>query len=328
MAFTRSSAPLTGFDDPSDGRRRAIVITALVIVVAAVIILLPPQFAMGVVISGFVAAGAWVGWTRIANQRAIRTPAETTKRVGLPALGVVQRLSAHTLREVSPDQRTPHGYVLEKPESQFAGVFRHALTFAGKSASGNKRAIIAVTSPFREEGATTVSLCLARTMAAQGKSVVLVDCDLRKRTLTRSLGLSPRQGVWEAIGAPDTQKYFQLDPDSHVKVLPAGNEGGVFRDLFSKRGFFELIRALRRTHDCVILDCPAALTSVDTRMIVGGADSVVLVVQHGKTPTSAIRTTQRQLNIGGHARPAGIIINKAPKSRDLTEIGVATRGEW
>jgi Mrp family chromosome partitioning ATPase len=328
MAFTRSSAPLTGFDDPFVGRRRAIVITALVILAAAIIILLPPHFSMAVVISAFTGVGGWVLWSKVANQRAIRTPAETTKRIGLPALGVVQRLSAHTLREVSPDQRTPQGYVLEKPESQFAAVFRHALSFAGKSASGNKRAIIAVTSPFREEGATTVAICLARTMAAQGKSVVLVDCDLRKRTLTRQLGLSPRHGVWEAIGAPDVQRYFQLDPDSHVKVLPAGNEGGVFRDLFSKRGFFELIRSLRRTHDCVILDCPAALTSVDARMIVGGADSVVLVVQHGKTPMSAIKNAQRQLNIGGHARPAGIIINKAPKSRDLTEIGVATRGEW
>lgn len=328
MAFTRSSAPLSGFDDPFVGRRRAMVITVGVLAAAALIILLPPHFAIGVVIAAFLAAGAWVVWNKIAAQQAIRNPAETAKRIGLPALGVAQRLSAHTLREVSPDQRTPHGYVLEKPESPFAGVFRHALSFAGKSASGNKRAIIAVTSPYREEGATTVALCLARTMASQGKAVVLVDCDLRKRTLTRSLGLSPRHGVWEAIGAPDVQKLFQLDPDSHVKVLPAGNEGGVFRDLFSKRGFFELIRALKRTHDCVILDCPAALTSVDARMIVGGADSVVLVVQHGKTPTSAIRNAQRQLNIGGHARPAGIIINKAPKSRDLTEIGIQTRGEW
>ncbi|HWA21114.1 MAG TPA: CpsD/CapB family tyrosine-protein kinase [Caulobacterales bacterium] len=327
MAFMRSSAPLSGFDDPSAGRRRAMAITVGVMAMAGLIILLPPHFAIGVVIAGFLAVGGWLGWNKIANQRAIRTPAETTRRVGLPALGVVQRLSPHMLREVSPDQRTPHGYVLERPESQFAAVFRHALNFAGKTANG-KRAIIAVTSPFRDEGATTVSLCLARTMAAQGKSVVLVDCDLRKRTLTRSLGLSPRHGVWEAIGAPDVQKLFQLDPDSHVKVLPAGNEGGVFRDLFSKRGFFELIRSLRRVHDCVILDCPAALTSVDARMIVGGADSVVLVVQHGKTPTSAIKSAQRQLNIGGHARPAGIIINKAPKSRDLTEIGVSTRGEW
>lgn len=328
MAFTRSSAPLSGFDDPDTGRRRAMIVTIAVMVVAGTIILLPPYFAMGAVITGFVAAGGWIGWNRLAAQRAIRTPADTARRIGLPALGVVQRLSAHTLREVSPDQRTPHGYVLEKPESPFAAVFRHALAFAGRSASGNKRAIIAVTSPFREEGATTVALCLARTMAAQGKSVVLVDCDLRKRTLTRALGLSPRHGVWEAIGAPDVQRLFQLDPDSHVKVLPAGNEGGVFRDLFSKRGFFELIRGLKRAHDCVILDCPAALTSVDARMIVGGADSVVLVVQHGKTPAAAIRSVQRQLNIGGHARPAGIIINKAPTSRDLTEIGIQTRGEW
>ena len=49
---------------------------------------------------------------------------------------------------------------------------------------------------------------MARTLASEGKSVVLVDCDLRKRTLTHALGLSPRQGVWEAIGAPEAQKLF------------------------------------------------------------------------------------------------------------------------
>ncbi len=327
MAYTRSNAPLTGFDDPFTGRRRALILSAGAAALAALIILSPPLFAIGAVITAFAGAGVWFAWTKLSAQRAVRTPADIHRRVGLPAFGVVQRLSAQTLREVSPDQRTPHGYVLEKPESPFAAVFRHAIGIAGKTASG-KKAIIAVTSPYREEGATTVSLCLARTMASMGKSVVLVDCDLRKRTLTRSLGLSPRHGVWEAIGALDVQKLFQLDPDSHVKVLPAGNEGGVFRDLFSKRGFFELIRALKRTHDCVILDCPAALSSVDARMIVGGADSVVLVVQHGKTPTAAIRSAQRQLNIGNNARPAGIIINKAPRSRDLTEIGYDTRGEW
>ena len=324
-------APTTFDDYAYGGRKRSMIIALAVIATAGLVVLLPPAYAIGVVITGFVCVGAWLAWGAYNAQRGIYTPTETAKRVGLPALGVAQQLTQHTLREVSPDQRTPFGYVLEKPESQFAGVFRHALDLSHKAGAG-RRMTVAVTSPFREEGATTVALCLARTMAMLGRSVLLIDCDLRKRSLTRALRISTRQGVWEAIGAPDFTKMVQMDPDSHVKILPAGNESGPFRDLFSKRGFFDLVRAAKRQYDCVILDCPAALTSVDARMIVSGADSVVLVVQHAKTPASAVRNAQRQLNIGGHSRPAGIIINKAPKSRDLIQIGAMatsnSKADW
>jgi polysaccharide biosynthesis transport protein len=329
MALTRSSAPYTNFDGLVEtGRRRTMIIAAAIAAMATLVVLAPAAYAIAIVTAGFSGIGAWLAWGAYTAHRGLRHPAEAAKRIGLPALGVTQKLSNATLLEVSPDQRTPFGYVLEKPESSFAGVFRHALNFPGRPPAG-KRTTIAVTSPYREEGATTIALCLARTLAASGKSVVLVDCDLRKRTLTKSLGLSPRHGVWEAIGAPDFTKLIQLDPDSHVKIMPAGAESGPFRDLFSKRGFFDLVRGLRKQYECVILDCPAALSSVDARMIVGGADSVVLVVAHGKTPASAIKSAQRQLNIGSHSRPAGIIINKAPKSRDLISIGAAeARDSW
>lgn len=328
MPPARYNTQVTKFDDPFDiGRRQTMVIAVAVAVTALLVLIAPASWAIAIIAIGVLSVGGWLAWGSYVAHRGLHSAAEAAKRVGLPALGVVQRLSSHALREVSPDQRTPYGYVLEKPESSFAGVFRQALDFPGRPST--RRGAIAVTSPYRYEGASTVSLCLARSEAASGKSVVVVDCDLRKRTLTRSLGLSPRQGVWEAIGAPDFSKMIQLDPDSHVKILPAGNESGPFRDLFSKRGFFDLVRALRKHYDVVILDCPAALTSVDARMIVGGADSVVLVVQHAKTPASAIKSAQRQLNLGGNSRPAGIIINKAPRSRDLVSIGASeVRGGW
>jgi Mrp family chromosome partitioning ATPase len=112
-----------------------------------------------------------------------------------------------------------------------------------------------------------------------------------------------------------------MDTETHLKVLPAVRPSGPFQDLFSKRGFFDLLRTLRRQYDCVILDCPAALMSVDTRVIVGGVEAVLLVVRHGQTSTAAIRSARRQLNIGGDARPVGILINKAPRSFDLKQIG-------
>ncbi|MGE3303951.1 MAG: CpsD/CapB family tyrosine-protein kinase [Hyphomonadaceae bacterium] len=315
----RASAPLSGFDEPANpARTRTMVAACVVLATAALVIVLPENYAIFTVAAAMAGLSAWLLGGLIARHRGLRSPAEAARRVGLPALGMVQQLTPRVMREISPDQRTPYGYVLEKPESAFASVFRHLLAFSPKAK--NRRETVAITSPYSQEGASTVSLCLARTMAALGRSVVIVDCDMRRRTLTRSLGIDAKEGIWEAIGAENPGKFLRGDTDSHVKVLPAGSAAGPFRDLFSKRGFFDLVRQLKRRYECVILDCPAALASIDARMIVGGADSVVLVVQHGRTPASAVKNAQRQLNIGGHARPAGILINKAPKSRDFMQI--------
>ncbi len=101
---------------------------------------------------------------------------------------------------------------------------------------GQKRTI-AVTSPYHSEGATTVSLCLARTMANLGKSVLIIDCDVRKRSLTKALGLEPKTGVWEAIGHAEPQKFVTMDSETHLKVLPAARRPGRSRICFPSAAF-------------------------------------------------------------------------------------------
>ena len=54
------------------------------------------------------------------------------------------------------------------------------------SSAGNCKTIL-ITSSVPEEGKTNVAVNLAMTIAASGKRVVLVDCDLRKATISRYL---------------------------------------------------------------------------------------------------------------------------------------------
>ena len=95
-------------------------------------------------------------------------------------------------------------------------------------------------------------------------------------------------------------------------MLPA-TRGGVFRELFAGRQFFDLIEKLKQDYDCVILDCPPVLTSVDTRMIARAADGVLLVVYWGRTSAAAVVSAGAIIGKLGLPLPMGIILNRVPR---------------
>ncbi|MES1203081.1 MAG: AAA family ATPase [Pseudomonadota bacterium] len=87
----------------------------------------------------------------------------------------------------------------------------------------------------------------------------------------------------------------------------------MFRELFAGRQFFDLIEKLKRDYDCVILDCPPVLSSVDTRMIARAADSVLLVVHWGRTSAAAVVSAGAIIGKLGLPLPTGIILNRVPR---------------
>ena len=74
--------------------------------------------------------------------------------------------------------------------------FRNALDtlFANVRFAGVDRPVcsLAVCGTLPGEGKTTASVGLARRMAASGKRTLLVECDLRHRSLARALGVTQR----------------------------------------------------------------------------------------------------------------------------------------
>ena len=59
--------------------------------------------------------------------------------------------------------------------------------------------VVAVTSALPGEGKTTTSVCLAISAAQAGSRVVVVDCDIRRRNVSRLLGVSADKGLLDVL---------------------------------------------------------------------------------------------------------------------------------
>ena len=92
-------------------------------------------------------------------------------------------------------RRTPTDYVAANPFSVFAEGFRNLKVLDPSSQGRVGPAVVAVTSPLTAEGKTTTSVCLGETSALQGARTIVVDCDLRRRTLQRFLEETPKAGL-------------------------------------------------------------------------------------------------------------------------------------
>ena len=111
-------------------------------------------------------------------------------------LGAAPELTERAVRQLPPDKRTPLGCLAFQPASPFATAFRDLQNAI------NKDGVVAFAGALPNEGATTAALCTAIAASQQGRTVVVIDCDLRRRSLTRGLGFDPDEG-WRRSLAQD-----------------------------------------------------------------------------------------------------------------------------
>jgi Mrp family chromosome partitioning ATPase len=221
-------------------------------------------------------------------------------------LGGAPDLTARALRQIPPDQRTPIGCLAFLPASPFATAFRD---LQGSLSKHNAVAFIGGTPG---EGATTAALCAAASAAQQGRTVIVVDCDLRQRALTRAIGEDPAIGLMEASQAPDEWRDFLLEePETGVHILPAARNLNPWQPLLSQPGFRPLISELREAYDLVVLDCPPALTSAEGAVVASLADETVAVTAWDRTRVSALGDALRLLK-RRECSIAGIYVNRVP----------------
>jgi Mrp family chromosome partitioning ATPase len=129
---------------------------------------------------------------------------------------------------------------------------------AGKlaTAAGQGRNVVAVTSPARHQGRSTLSLCLARRLAADGKRVALVDADFDNPQLAPRLRLNPTCGWQDTVGTDlSLEEAAVMSLRDAVTLFPL-RVAGVQRvdDAIDVSDVAEVIDRLSRSFDLVILD--------------------------------------------------------------------------
>ncbi len=238
---------------------------------------------------------------------------EVERKIGVPALAMVPKLRRSELRQLPVASQHPAAYLLERQVSAFTEacrVLRTAILFA---AGQPKTQVVAITSALPNEGKTTMSLCLARVAALSGQRVLLVDCDLRRRSVKDVLDFEPPVGLLQVLaGEVNWRQATYLDDASGMHVLPLSDSGFTPKDVFGGEDMDRLLGELRNAFDLVILDCAPVLAVADTRVVVSKADCAVMITRWQKTPIRAVRAAMQQLQSSG-ANVRGITLNSVDR---------------
>ena len=168
---------------------------------------------------------------------------------------------------------------------------------------------LVVTSSVPNEGKSTVCVNLAEAIATSGKSVLLVECDMRRRSLADLLGVHARTGIYgvlaeqseleDAVVATGVKGMYFLDSEPHIPN-PA--------DILSSRRFRRFLENAQKTYDYVLIDTPPVGTFVDAAVISSLVDATALVVREGYTKRQDVAAAYEQLK-KADANVIGAIMN-------------------
>ncbi|MHB8286434.1 MAG: GumC family protein [Caulobacteraceae bacterium] len=233
-------------------------------------------------------------------ERGVSSVADIENAFSLPALGEIPTLASTLDGRLGRRRLDPVAYVVAKPLSRFAESFRNLRTTLLASRTGTPVKVIAITSSLPGEGKTTTALCLARTVAMSGSKVVIVDCDLRQRSINRALAVEPTAGLMEVLsGTTPLQQALIQDNETSAWILPLTKAAFTPRDVFGSEAMERLLDVLRSEFDVVILDTAPVLAVADTRVLSPRADVVLFLTKWRKTSRHAVLAALRGLNSPG-----------------------------
>lgn len=144
------------------------------------------------------------------------------------------------------------------------------------------------------EGKTTVSANLAAVLASGGRETLLVDADLRKADLSRRLGLTNQSGVVSvAINGVPVSSAISAIEGTNVKVIGCeGRYAGDFAyEVLSSPTLHQTLAQARERFNTIVLDLAPLGPVVDTRLLLGIVDQIVLVAEWGRTPRQLVSYT-------------------------------------
>jgi exopolysaccharide transport family protein len=203
--------------------------------------------------------------------------------------------------------------VLEEPRSLFAEGFRSIKVAADIASAIKENKIIGVTSSVPKEGKSTIASNLAESMAHAGKRVVLVDGDLRNRTLSRNLAPGATTGLLEVLGSQiSLPQAVYTDSRSSLAFLPAVIDSRLTHtdEVVGSKAFKQLLDGLRKDYDYIVVDLPPLAPVSDARATAGIIDSYIYVIEWGRTK---INVVQHQLAAAPelYDRILGVVLSKA-----------------
>ena len=281
----------------------------------------PLNIGAGILIGILIGIGS--AMARAMLDRTIKTPADVEQILGVSFLGLIPELEGS--KEVGPAakqrrrNRSATGgrelIVHELPTSGIAEASRSIRTNILFTAPDHPYKVMLVTSAGMGEGKTTVACCIAIAMAQTGKSVVLVDCDLRRPRMHRIFQKPSDVGLTTALVDEGQDDHIQETEVPNLSVYVAGPHPPNPAELLQSERFKTVLKRLTTKFDYVLLDSPPVLAVTDAAVLSTLVDGVVMVTRAFQTRKELAQHAVRRLtDVGAHV--AGIVLNAVNLTKD------------
>lgn len=235
----------------------------------------------------------------------VKVPEDVEGKLQMPLLGVIPLAGDIDLAVAMEDPKSPisEGY----------NSLRSALLYS--TAAGLPKTML-ITSSQPSEGKSTTSLAIASGIARLGRSVVLLDVDLRRPALHRaiaSLGGENSQGITTLLTAQGSIDDVLRDTDvEHLKVITSGPIPPSPTELLSSNRMHQLLDELTARFDLVILDSPPVLGLADAPLMAALVDGVIIVIQSDRSRRGSLKASLRRLRSMGTNILGGVLTKFDP----------------
>lgn len=230
--------------------------------------------------------------------------ASIIEQLGLPLLGVLPRL-ASSKRAIE---------VRSNPKSRYSEMVRNLRSVLTRPKAGLVPKVILITSAIPGEGKTTLSMNLAASFVQQGKTVLLLEADMRKPALRTSMGLPGKTGLSLLLAGESRENPIFAHPQMPgLFLLPEGAVPAFPSELLESDRMRELLVHLREEFDVIVIDAPPVLPVADARVLSEMADVTIQLARFGVTTKTALIRAHDLLTAYSR-RPVGIVLNGVAES--------------
>ena len=196
---------------------------------------------------------------------------------------------------------------LKNPATEAYRVIRTSIQFAQ---AGKELKTLAVTSCMPNEGKSMTAANLAVVLTQAGKSVLLLDCDMRNPTVHKNFGLSNKLGLSSCIsmGTP-LSAAAQATKVDNLYAVTSGVIPPNPSELLGSERMQNILQRAKEEYDYVLIDTPPVLPVTDSLVLGRMVDGLILVIDSGEIKVEMAREVKNQLVHAG-ANILGVVLNK------------------
>lgn len=228
----------------------------------------------------------------------ITDPIEVERLLRIPLLGVTPKLANSEPVDVLQDPKSPL-------TEAYASIAAN-LSFA--TSHGVPRTL-AITSARAAEGKSSTSYALARSLARAGKSVLLIDADMRSPSVHGLMGLPLGKGLSNYLsGMDDTASLILATTVDHMFIMTAGPQPPSTPELLTGSRLNDLLEAMKSDYDHIVLDLPPVMGLADAPLIASQVEGTLMITAAHSTHKNVARLAVSRLQ-AAHAHILGVVLS-------------------